>query len=113
LAVEEVPGVNIALCPACRHSFTLRPFVDKRKTSRKAILSLWLGIGTLLFACLTGVPAALVGAVALYEISRNEERLKGRRLAVAGIAMGIFFSFLCTPVVLVVIAAFIDTIRKG
>jgi hypothetical protein len=113
LVVDEVADASIALCPACRQSFTLRPFVDQRKTSRKALASLWLGIATMLFACLTGVPAIAVGIVALYEISGNEERLRGRRPAALGIALGVFFSLLCTPVVSVLLLALVETIRAG
>ena len=57
-------------------------------TSGKAIASLILGI-LLVFACLTGVPAILFGRSALREIRLSEGRLRGRRMAVAGIVLGL------------------------
>jgi len=57
-------------------------------TSGKAIASLALGV-LFFFACLTGVPAILLGRQALSDIHGSKGRLKGRWLAVAGIVLGL------------------------
>jgi prepilin-type processing-associated H-X9-DG protein len=57
-------------------------------TSGKAIAS--LALGTLFFfACLSGMPAILLGRQALSDIHLSGGRLKGRRMAVAGIVLGV------------------------
>ena len=57
-------------------------------TSGKAIASLALG-ALFFFACLSGVPAILLGRQALRDINGSKGRLKGRRLAIAGIVLGL------------------------
>jgi hypothetical protein len=56
-------------------------------TSGHAILSFVLGL-LFVFACVTGLPAILVGRAALDDIARSGGRLRGRKLAIAGIALG-------------------------
>ncbi len=68
-----------------------------RAVSRLAILSLLLGIMTVLtFAspwfALTGLAAIVVGALANRAIKRRNDVLTGTRLAQIGIAMGLIFS---------------------
>jgi hypothetical protein len=58
-----------------------------RRTSGLATASLVLGM-LFLFACLAGVPAILLGVQALGEIRQSGGRLRGRRRAWAGIALG-------------------------
>jgi prepilin-type processing-associated H-X9-DG protein len=57
-------------------------------TSGKAIASLALG-ALFFFACLSGVPAILLGRQALGDIHLSGGRLKGRGMAVAGIVLGL------------------------
>ncbi len=57
-------------------------------TSGKAIASLALGI-LFFFAFLTGLPAILIGREALQDIHGSGGRLRGRRMAIAGIVLGV------------------------
>lgn len=54
-------------------------------SSSKAVISLVLGILSVFCNVLTGLPAVLVGILALRDIGRSRERLAGRGLAMAGI----------------------------
>jgi hypothetical protein len=54
--------------------------------SGKATTSLVLGIASLFCNVLTGLPALIVGILALRDIGRSRKRLSGHGLAVAGIA---------------------------
>ncbi|WP_076347749.1 DUF1559 domain-containing protein [Paludisphaera borealis] len=56
-------------------------------TSLKAVVSLVLG-SLFFFACLSGLPAILLGSYALLEIGRSQGRLRGRVMAIAGIVLG-------------------------
>lgn len=56
-----------------------------RGNSGKAVASLILGIGSLFCNVLTGLPAVILGILALRDIGRSRERLTGRGLAIGGI----------------------------
>jgi prepilin-type processing-associated H-X9-DG protein len=56
-------------------------------TSGKAIVSFVLGL-LFVFACITGLPAILIGQHALSDIALSGGRLRGRKLAIAGIVLG-------------------------
>jgi prepilin-type processing-associated H-X9-DG protein len=89
-----------ARCPTCGREFTVpkpaqRPEaelipweLEPPVTSRKAIASLGLG-ALFFFACLSGVPAILLGRQALSDIRLSKGRLKGRGIAIAGIVLGV------------------------
>jgi prepilin-type processing-associated H-X9-DG protein len=57
-------------------------------TSGKAIASLTLGV-LFFFACLSGVPAILLGRQALSDIGLSGGRLRGRGMAIGGIIFGV------------------------
>jgi prepilin-type processing-associated H-X9-DG protein len=57
-------------------------------TSGKAIASLALGV-LFFFACLSGVPAIMLGRRALNDIKRSGSRLRGHGMAVGGIVLGL------------------------
>jgi len=57
-------------------------------TSGKAITSLVLGILSL-FTCITGIPAAILGFMALGDIKRQPRRIGGKGMAIAGIVTGL------------------------
>ena len=82
-----------AQCPVCRHELIVpTPEVlvipDAPPTlSGKAIESFALGL-LFFFACLSGIPAILIGHAALREINASGGRLYGRKLAIAGITLG-------------------------
>ncbi len=54
-------------------------------TSGKATISLVLGIASLFFNVLTGLPAVLMGILALQDIGRSGNRLGGQTRAIVGI----------------------------
>lgn len=87
------------LCAQCRYAFEYRPLGDRRKFSRKALASLVLGGAAMVFSCLAGVPGIVLGVMALIEIRRSEETLKGRRIAFTGIAASLLLGTLGAAIV--------------
>jgi hypothetical protein len=70
-----------------------------RKTNSLAIASLCCGIGQLLVGILAGIPAIVLGFVAINQIRHTGE--DGRGMAIAGIVLG-FISIIATAVLIVV-----------
>jgi len=66
----------------------LAEIAEPTAISGKAIASLTLGV-LFFFACLTGVPAIMLGREALSDIKLSGGRLYGRGMAVAGIIFGV------------------------
>jgi hypothetical protein len=62
-------------------------------TSTKAIVSLVLGVLSLV-TCVTGLPAAILGFLALGDISRQPQAVGGKGLAIGGIVTGLLFPVL-------------------
>src|SRR5262249_54386314 len=60
----------------------------------KAVAALVLGLLSFGFLCLTGLPAFILGLLALMDISRSQGRLGGKALAFAGMALSVL-SVLC------------------
>ncbi len=56
--------------------------------SRAAVVSFLLGLASPIFLFLTGIPAIWIGLNAVRAVHRAEGRLRGRRLAVAGMVLG-------------------------
>jgi prepilin-type processing-associated H-X9-DG protein len=91
----------LAPCPVCgRKTMVAKPappsevlFIpwepEPTTVSGKAIASLAFGV-LFFFACLTGLPAIILGQMAVRDIERSGGRLKGWWLATAGIVLGIF-----------------------
>ena len=98
-ASESIAGVLVR-CPDCgREQAVPKPelpgelLIDawqsaKTATSGKAIASLVLGI-LFVFACFTGLPAIVYGVAALSDIKLSNGRLRGKRMAGAGIILGV------------------------
>src|SRR5207249_3263522 len=65
--------------------------VGPPRTSGKAVTSLILGLLSIicLLNIFTGLPAVILGALALKEIGQNERRVGGRGLALGGIITGV------------------------
>jgi prepilin-type processing-associated H-X9-DG protein len=96
---EETAGRR-AQCPKCGQLLTIPEAAPPPEvvyipvepepiaTSAKAIVSFVLGL-LFVFACITGLPAILIGRAALDDIARSGGRLRGRRLAIAGIVLGL------------------------
>jgi len=89
-------GVTVQ-CARCGRQFSLgaAPLAPPPTTSGKATASLVLGI--IPGFCFTGVPAILMGILALVDIRRAAGRLKGSGMAVTGIALGTVCGVVCTP----------------
>ena len=64
------------------------------RTSALAVTSLVLGILSICFTVLTGLPAILLGVIALIVISGSGGRLRGTGLAVGGLVTGLLGSLL-------------------
>lgn len=101
------------LCAQCRYAFEYRPLGDRRKLSRKAIASLVLGITAAIFSCLTAVPGIVLGVMALIEIRRSEETVKGRRLALAGIAASLLLGTLGAAIMWALLLPAIQMLGKA
>lgn len=97
---EENAG-RLAECPACGRVLTVPAAAPAQEVlfisdepgetarSGRAIASFVLG-ACFFFACLSGVPAIVLGRQALRDINRSGGRLRGKKLAVAGIVLGVF-----------------------
>ena len=86
---------NVWICGSCRHVLRENVSVNSR-TSRLAILSLVLGICSLVLFVLAGIPAIVVGIISIVRIGRSGGMLRGKRIATAGVVisillMGTFF----------------------
>jgi len=100
LATEAVDDGTTIVCAACRQSFVLGSGADARRYSRKALASLVLGICSIVFWCAAGIPAIILGVLALIDIRQNKDQLKGRQAAIAGIIVGCSLGVICFPVLL-------------
>jgi hypothetical protein len=83
--------------------------------SGKAVTSLILGIASLFCNVLTGLPALIVGILALRDIGRSNERLAGRGLATAGIitaCVGTLLSCVVLSIVLVPLMILAPAVQK-
>jgi hypothetical protein len=105
---DELAGLRVR-CPSCGRetelpdpaspeSWLLPNEPGPTETSWKAVLSVTLG-GLFFFAFLSGAPAILLGYATLREIGRTKGRIKDRRMANAGIVLGMvgcLFTFVYT-----------------
>lgn len=99
LDTQGIARGTTIVCAACRFTFVWQPAGDTRKFSRKAIASLLLGLAAAIFSCLAAVPGVILGVMALVEISRRDEELRGRTTAVIGIAASILLGTLGAAIV--------------
>ncbi len=67
-------------------------------TSGKAVASVVLGILSFCAMLFTGIPAAVLGGMALGDIKRGRGRVKGQGLAIAGLVLGLIGTLLTVPV---------------
>jgi prepilin-type processing-associated H-X9-DG protein len=65
-------------------------------SSGRAMASLVLGLLSLVFAALTGIPAIVLGCLGLIDVKKSRGRAGGRAAAVSGIALGVFGSTVVT-----------------
>ena len=81
-----------------------------RKTNSLAIASLCCGIGQILVGILAGIPAIVLGFVAIRQIRQTGEN--GRGMAIAGIVLG-FVSIIATAVLIVVFMALVHGLSNN
>jgi len=107
--------------PLSRHepAFEVEPEIDDRlqsqplRGSRKAVVSLILGVFSLFCNVLAGLPALLLGIWALRDISRSGGRLSGQGLAIAGIVAACACTLLsCVIAVPVGIGILVPAVQK-
>jgi hypothetical protein len=81
--------------------------VEAVTTSRKAGWSLALGVSSFILLFITGIPAVIVGAMALSEIGRSRGGKEGQGLAIGGIVTGVIGSLLTLVLGLVALPIFL------
>jgi hypothetical protein len=90
------------------------PYVTRsrvgRKTNSLAIASLCCGIGQILVGILAGIPAIVLGFVAISQIRQTGEN--GRGMAIAGIVLG-FVSIIATAVLIVVVMVLVHGLSNN
>jgi hypothetical protein len=82
------------MCRSCGLVLTKAPITSENKIpkiSTLAILSLVMGILSLFFFVLAGIPAILIGIISTLIIRRSGGKLKGKYIALAGINVSILF----------------------
>jgi hypothetical protein len=84
----------------------------KPQTSGKATASLVLGLSSFLCWIVTGIPAVVLGIIALKDIRRSGGRLQGDGMAIAGIVTGGITSVLIVPV-LILIALLLPAVQAA
>jgi len=91
------------LCRSCSwvltSTSTVAPAPDA-KTSGLAVTSLVLGILSIFTLFLTAIPAMILGIVGIVKIEKSAGQLKGKGLAIAGIALPIASLFILLPLAL-------------
>ena len=103
LLAERLDDVAV-LCANCRTAFVPAGRLTIQRTSRKAIISFVLGLLSLVGLFLTGIPAIWLGISAFRDIGRTPRSLKGKSLAVSGIATGTVFGLMCGTCISVSVA---------
>ena len=94
LVANDLAAGGTAICARCRRAFLYQPLGDTRRVSRKAVAALSLSVASLLFLCFTATPALILSGLALADIYRHADRLRGRGLAITAIVLSVVFSFL-------------------
>jgi hypothetical protein len=67
--------------------------------SRAAVSSFILGLGSLVFGFLSGIPAILLGTLALVRMRSGKPKLRGRALALIGVGLGTVLSLTCGAII--------------
>jgi len=81
-------------------------------TSGKALASMILGICSIFFSILTGLPAIILGHLAQTEIRKSGGRLQGEGMALAGLILG-YLSAAFIPIVLIIAAIAIPNLLRA
>ena len=83
------------------------------QTSGMAITSLVLGCASFMCWIFTGLPAVILGIVALRQINRSNGRLTGDGLAIGGIVTGGVSCFLILPVMVALLLPAVQAAREA
>jgi hypothetical protein len=118
VSCRKLVAADAASCPACGTALAPGAAVSRLpadmmpptaaagpETSPKAIWSLVLGLLGLFLTCLTGIPAMILGVLALADIRRRPDRYEGQGMAVAGIVTGGIGTLLLLPLAMVIALA--------
>jgi len=81
------------------------------QTAGKAKASLVLGLFSLII-CIAGIPAIILGHMALSEIKKGAGRLKGEGMALAGLIMG-YLTIVALPFILIIAAIAIPSLLRS
>jgi hypothetical protein len=84
--------------------------------SGKATASLILGIFAFFCSILTGIPAIILGIMALADVGNSRRRVTGRGAAVAGIVLGsvgMLMSIVCLPVSMGLLLPAVQKVREA
>jgi len=83
------------------------------ETSGMAVTSLVLGIVSFFCWIFTGLPAVILGIVALNRINRSKGQLTGSGLAIAGIATGAISSLMVLPMMIALLLPAVQAAREA
>src|SRR3990172_9577430 len=92
---------------------TVPPVPSAPRTSGMAITSLVLGCSSFMCWIFTGLPAVILGAVALMKINRSGGQLKGEGLAIGGIVTGGVSTFLVLPIMVALLLPAVQAAREA
>jgi hypothetical protein len=117
LHVSDEDAGQPVTCPDCGQDVSApRQESGDAVASSRAIASLVLGILSFFCACLSGVPAIILGILGLQDVNRSRGRKTGQGLAIAGIVMGSLGTVgtLClTPVLVGVLLPAVQKVREA
>jgi hypothetical protein len=118
LRVRDADAEGSVRCPDCGREMEALDDEDDVaprpvRTSGKAIASLVLGILSLGFSLLSGIPAIVLGALGLRDIGRSQGRMGGTGLAIAGIVTGSLGMFMCTPILVGLLLPAVQKVREA
>lgn len=81
--------------------------------SGKATASLVLGILSFCLTFLAGLPAIILGILALMDIGKSEGKTGGQGMAIAGIVTGAIGGFMCFPIMLALLLPAVQAARAA
>lgn len=116
LVTEHVPAGTLVICSECRSPIANSGATSRAPISRKAIASVCLGIAAVFVSCIAGIPAIVLGVLALRDIRSSSEKvesLRGKQLAMAGIATGTLFGVICAPMMLMISVPIAAAVRTA
>jgi len=85
------------ICPFCGYDATARYEPATSRAGKAAVASFVLAILSFFTFLITAIPAIILACIALREIRRTPDRLKGKRLAIGGIIVSVFTSLVIPP----------------